>query len=152
MRYMFAEALANIRHGWLISLLSVVIITLTISIASAQLRSQVEKMRQTTSVVYVSMPEALARSEKAFGEFGSIVIEGLQESNPLPASLEIYVDEALLSRPMLEALAVQVKSLPGVEDVAYKQFNSDFMRKAETVTRGLSILMGGALHLYRPMT
>ena len=179
MRYMFAEVLSNIRHGGLISFLSVVIITLTVTIASAliltasylrqeienlaekptiiafledtldasqghQLRSQVEKMRQTTSVVYVSKPEALARSEKAFGEFGSIIIEGLQESNPLPASLEIYVDEALLSRPMLEALAVEVKSLPGVEDVAYKQFDSDFMRKAETVTHGLSILMGGA--------
>ena len=56
----------------------------------------------------------------------------------------MYVDLAVHSRPMLEVLAVQVESLPGVEDVAYQQFDFDFMLKAEAVIRGLSILMGGA--------
>ena len=179
MLYILGEVFSNIRHSGLISLLSALIITLTITIASAlilianhlhgevenlkgrptitaflkdtldasqgrQLRSQVEKIKQITSVIYVSKAEALARSEKAFGEFGRIIIQGLEESNPLSASLEIDVDEAFLNRPMLEQLVLYVKSFPGVEDVAYTQFNSEFIRKAEKMTLGLSLLMGGA--------
>jgi cell division protein FtsX len=133
MRYLLEEAFSNIRHGGIVSFLSVVIITLTIATAAAfalivnylneevkglknepaiiaflkctldgsegrELRSQIEKFDRITSVVYVSKAAALARSGQAFGELGEIIMQGFEDINPLPASLEIHLKDSSLNR------------------------------------------------------
>jgi cell division transport system permease protein len=179
MRYLLEEAFSNIRHGGIVSFLSVVIITLTIATAAAfalivnylneevkglknepaiiaflkctldgsegrELRSQIEKFDRITSVVYVSKAAALARSGQAFGELGEIIMQGFEDINPLPASLEIHLKDSSLNRDLLEQLVLRIKSFQQIEDVTYEQSSSDFIRKVEMVIIGLGGLMGGA--------
>ena len=179
MWYLFEESFSNIRHGGLVSFLSIVIITLTVTIGSAlilignhlrsevenlkgkaaiivflkdnvgesegqEFRSQIEKIDWASSVNYVSKKEALGRGEQMFGEVGKILTEGLADSNPLPASLEIYIQETLLEPEKLSQFAAQLNSFPQVEDVRHEQESSEFIRKAEMVLIGLGVLMGGA--------
>jgi len=177
--HLLDETLSNIRHSGFVSLLSVVIITFTIAIASAlvlignylkqevedlkdepaiivflkdslddsagkELQSRIQADRRIASVTYVSKAEALTRTKKAFGELGEIIMQGFEDINPLPASLEVHLEADFLNREVLKQLVAQIQSFPGVEDVTYEQFSSDFIRKAELVILGFSGLMGGA--------
>ena len=179
MWYLFEESFSNIRHGGFVSLLSVVIVTLTVTIASAlilignylqgeienlkdrpaiivflkdtigesegqEFRSQIEKIDWASSVIYVSKKEALVRSEEMFGEFGKTLTEGFSDSNPFPASLEIYIQETLLEQERLSQLANQLWTFSQVEDVRAEQASSEFIRKVEMVLTGLGGLMGAA--------
>ena len=179
MWYLFEESFSNIRHGGFVSLLSVVIVTLTVTIASAlilignylqgeienvkdraaivvflkdtigesegqEFRSQIEKIDWASSVIYVSKKEALVRSEEMFGEFGKTLTEGFSDSNPFPASLEIYIQETLLEPERLSQLANQLWTFSQVEDVRVEQASSEFIRKVEMVLTGLGGLMGAA--------
>ena len=179
MWYLFEESFSNIRHGGFVSLLSVVIVTLTVTIASAlilignylqgeienlkdrpavivflkdtigesegqEFRSQIEKIDWAFSVIYVSKKEALVRSEEMFGEFGKTLTEGFSDSNPFPASLEIYIQETLLEPERLSELANQLWTFSQVEDVRVEQASSEFIRKVEMVLTGLGGLMGAA--------
>ena len=109
-----------------------------------EFRSRIEKIDPVTSVVYVSKAEALARSEQAFGELGAIITQGFGDINPLPASLEIYVEDTSLHPQTLQQLAHQIRDFPQTEDVRYEQHSSEFIHKAETVLMGLGGLMGVA--------
>ena len=110
-----------------------------------EFRSQIEKLDWASSVVYVSKKDALARGEEMFGELGKTLTEGFADSNPLPASLEIYIDETLLEPGKLSQLAAQLWSFTHqVEDVRYEQESSEFIRKVEMVLMGLGVLMGAA--------
>ena len=110
-----------------------------------EFRSQIEKLDWASSVVYVSKKDALARGEEMFGELGKTLTEGFADSNPLPASLEIYIDETLLEPGKLSQLAAQLWSFTHqVEDVRYEQESSEFIRKVEMVLMGLGALMGAA--------
>ena len=180
MWYLFEESFSNIRHGGFVSLLSVVIVTLTVTIASAlilignylqgeienlkdrpaiiiflkdtigesegqEFRSQIEKLDWASSVIYVSKKEALARSEEMFGDFGKTLTEGFSDSNPFPASLEIYIQETLLETDKLSQFTAQLRSFTHqVEDVTSEQASSEFIRKVEMVLTGLGGLMGAA--------
>jgi cell division transport system permease protein len=180
MWYLFEESFSNIRHGGFVSLLSVVIVTLTVTIASAlilignylqreienlkdrpaiivflkdtvgesegqEFRSQIEKIDWASSVIYVSKKEALARSEEMFGDFGKTLTEGFSDSNPFPASLEIYIQETLLEPDKLSQFTAQLRSFTHqVEDVTSEQASSEFIRKVEMVLTGLGGLMGAA--------
>ena len=180
MWYLFEESFSNIRHGGFVSLLSVVIVTLTVTIASAlilignylqgeienlkdrpaiiiflkdtigesegqEFRSQIEKLDWASSVIYVSKKEALARSEEMFGNFGKTLTEGFSDSNPFPASLEIYIQETLLEPDKLSQFTAQLRSFTHqVEDVTSEQASSEFIRKVEMVLTGLGGLMGAA--------
>ena len=112
--------------------------------AGKNLQVRVQADRRIASVTYVSKAEALTRSKEAFGELGEIIMQGFEDINPLPASLEIHLEEGFLNREILKQLAAQIQSFPEVEDVTYEQFSSDFIRKAELVILGFSGLMGGA--------
>ncbi len=180
MWYLFEESFSNIRHGGFVSLLSVVIVTLTVTIASAlilignylqgeienlkdrpaiiiflkdtigesegqEFHSQIEKLDWASSVIYVSKKEALARSEEMFGDFGKTLTEGFSDSNPFPASLEIYIQETLLEPDKLSQFTAQLRSFTHqVEDVTSEQASSEFIRKVEMVLTGLGGLMGAA--------
>ena len=108
-----------------------------------EFRSQIEKIDWAATVTYVSKEEALTRSEEIFGEFGKILTEGFTDSNPFPASLEIYIRETLLSPERLLQHVVQIRSFSQVEDVKYEQEVSEFIRKVEVVLLGLGGVMGG---------
>ena len=179
MWYLFEESFSNIRHGGFVSLLSVVIVTLTVTIASAlilignYLQGEIENLKDraaiivflktrsvslkgrnfaaklrrsigASSVIYVSKKEALVRSEEMFGEFGKTLTEGFSDSNPFPASLEIYIQETLLEPERLSQLANQLWTFSQVEDVRVEQASSEFIRKVEMVLTGLGGLMGAA--------
>ena len=180
MWYLFEESFSNIRHGGFVSLLSVVIVTLTVTIASAlilignylqgeienlkdrpaiiiflkdtigesegqEFRSQIEKLDWASSVIYVSKKGALARSEEMFGDFGKTLTEGFSDSNPFPASLEIYIQETLLEPDKLSQFTAQLRSFTHqVEDVTSEQASSEFIRNVEMVLTGLGGLMGAA--------
>ena len=109
-----------------------------------EFRSQVEKIDWAATVTYVSKEEALARGEELFGDFGKTLTEGFADSNPFPASLEIYITDTLLPPEKLLQHVNQIRSFSQVEDVNYEQEASEFIRKVETVLLGLGGLMGGA--------
>ena len=109
-----------------------------------EFRSQIEKIDWAATVTYVSKKEALARGEEMFGEFGKTLTEGFADSNPFPASLEIYIRETLLPLEKLLQHVSQIRSFSQVEDVRYEQETSEFIRKVEMVLLGLGGLMGGA--------
>ena len=109
-----------------------------------EFRSQIEKIDWVSTVTYVSKEEALARGEEMFGNFGKTLTEGFADSNPFPASLEVYIKETLLPQEKLLQLVAQLRSFSQVEDVKHEEETSEFIRKVETVLLGLGGLMGGA--------
>ena len=109
-----------------------------------EFRSQIEKIDWASTVTYVSKEEALARGEEMFGVFGKTLTEGFADSNPFPASLEIYIEDTLLPSEKLLQHVSQIESFAQVEDVKYEQESSEFIRKVEMVLLGLGGLMGGA--------
>ena len=123
------------------------IVFLTDSVGESEgreFRSQIEKIDWAATVTYVSKEEALARGEEMFGVFGKTLTEGFADSNPFPASLEIYIEDTLLPSEKLLQHVSQIRSFAQVEDVKYEQESSEFIRKVEMVLLGLGGLMGGA--------
>ena len=109
-----------------------------------EFRSQVEKIDWISTVTYVSKREALARGEQMFGEFGKTLTEGFADSNPFPASLEVYITETLLEPERLLQIESQLESFDQVEDAKTEQASSEFIRKVELILIGLGGLLGGA--------
>ncbi len=109
-----------------------------------EFRSQIEKIDWAATVTYVSKEQALARGEEMFGAFGKTLTEGFADSNPFPASLEIYIEDTLLPSEKLLQHVSQIESFAQVEDVRYEQESSEFIRKVEMALLGLGGLMGGA--------
>ena len=109
-----------------------------------EFRSQIEKIEWAAAVTYVSKDQALEKGERMFGEFGKTLTDGFADSNPFPASLDIYITETLLPPEKLSQLVTQLRSFPQVEDVTHEQDTSEFIHKVETVLLGLAGLMGGA--------
>ena len=104
-----------------------------------EFRSQIEKIDWAATVTYVSKEEALARGEEMFGVFGKTLTEGFADSNPFPASLEIYIEDTLLPSEKLLQHVSQIESFAQVEDVKYEQESSEFIRKVEMVLLGLGV-------------
>ena len=109
-----------------------------------EFRSQIEKIDWASTVTYVSKEEALARGEEMFGEFGRALTEGFADSNPFPASLEIYITDTLVAPEKLSQHVIQIRSFSQVEDVKYEEETSEFIRRVERILLGLGGLMGGA--------
>ena len=114
-----------------------------------EFRSQIEKIDWAATVTYVSKEEALARGEEMFGELGKTLTAGFADSNPFPASLEIYIRDTLISPEKLLRHVSQIESFSQVEDVKYEQEASEFIRKVETVLLGLGRIDGWSFGDYR---
>ena len=156
MAYILEETISNIRHGGVVSILSVIIITLTTVIVVAltllhnTIRRDVDAIKSSTAiivflsdtispseqerlienisglrsvkkVVYISKIQALERSNQIFGEFSNI-IQGLEAVNPLPASIEIQVQEQYLRLQDLEITANQIRQMS-------KQIRNDLIKE-----------------------
>ena len=82
--------------------------------------SQLEKNGQILAVDYTSKAEKLSRGETEFQDLGVLIKEAFAETegvNPFPASLNVYVDEELITRKALEHIALDIKSYNEIEDV-----------------------------------
>ena len=82
--------------------------------------SQLEKNGQILAVDYTSKAEKLSRGEAEFQDLGVLIKEAFAETqgvNPFPASLNVYVDEELITRKALEHIALDIKSHDEIEDV-----------------------------------
>ena len=82
--------------------------------------SQIEKSGQVLAVNYTSKAESLTHGETQFRDLGILIREAFAETrgvNPFPASLKIYVDEALITRKTLEQIVLDIKVHDEIEDV-----------------------------------
>ncbi|HID56711.1 TPA: FtsX-like permease family protein, partial [Candidatus Poribacteria bacterium] len=107
-----------------------------------RLKSQVEKMEGVKSVEYVSKEKALERCKGVFGDQWKLIVEGLEDINPLPASLEITVKEGWLEPERLAELAGKVEGLDGVEDVRRETDVGILVRRIEAALWGTGAVLG----------
>lgn len=96
------------------------------------LSGDVQKISGVAGVVFRSKEEALAEFKKSLGK-ESGVLEGLEQSNPLPASLELTLDPYHPVMPVLRQLEELQKQRPEILKVHY----------AEGVLQDLASLLKG---------
>ncbi len=82
--------------------------------------SHIEKDERISSVYYVSKSEELARGETKFKDVGRLIKEAFPGVIPFQASLEIYIDEEIVTRRALEQIALDIKAYDEIEDVMLK--------------------------------
>ena len=98
--------------------------------------NQIQKNDYILYIDYTSKEEYYNRAEKQFGHLGSLIKNGLSDSNPFPASLEIYVDPAYSSRKHLEEIAFDIESYDEIDDVipTGKGILTDLFRQTNRMT------------------
>ena len=82
--------------------------------------SRLEKNGQILAVNYASKAEKLASGETEFQDLGVLIKEAFSETrgvNPFPASLNVYVDEELITRKTLEYIVLEIKAHDEIEDI-----------------------------------
>ena len=109
------------------------------------LLSQIEKSGHILAANYTSKAENLARGETEFRDLGILIREAFAETkgvNPFPASLNIYVDEELITRRVLEQIALEMKGYNEIEDVTLTgqgQLNDRLRSSERTVLIGIGV-------------
>jgi len=109
------------------------------------LLSQIEKSGHILAANYTSKAENLARGETEFRDLGILIREAFAETkgvNPFPASLNIYVDEELITRRVLEQIALEMKGYNEIEDVTLTgqgQLNDRLRSSERTVLIGMGV-------------
>lgn len=109
------------------------------------LGSQLEKNGQILAVDYTSKADKLARGEIEFQDLGVLIKEAFAESrgvNPFPASLNIYVDEELITRKALEHIALDIKIHDEIEDImltGHGQLKDRLRDSERTMLAGIAI-------------
>ncbi len=78
---------------------------------------QIQKKDHILYIDYISKEENYNRAEKQFGSLGSLIKDRVADSNPFPASLEIYVNPLDSSRKKLEEIAFEIESNDEIDDV-----------------------------------
>jgi cell division transport system permease protein len=92
-----------------------------------EIQNKISSLSQVNSVKYVSKEDALNRTKEMFGN-QSEVLDGLENSNPLPSSLEIEMtDDSLTS---VREFAEKISKFDGIEGV---QHASEFIKSAEMI-------------------
>ena len=109
------------------------------------LLSQIEKSGHILAANYTSKAENLARGETEFQDLGILIKEAFAETrgvNPFPASLNIYVDEELITRRVLEQIALEMKGYNEIEDVSLTgqgQLNDRLRSSERTILIGIGV-------------
>lgn len=114
--------------------------------------SQIEKDNRIIDVHYVSKAEELARGETEFKELGRLIKEAFPGVIPFQASLEIYIDEGIVSRRDLERIALEIKAYDEIEDVMLKGQGvlNDLLREAERIAfAAIAIAIAGCWLIIR---
>ena len=82
-----------------------------------ELVNQVSRIEGVKHVTYISRDEALAELKRTMAD-ADMILGGLAE-NPLPASLDVRVNEDSVTAEAVRAVADGIKRLKGVSDVEY---------------------------------
>ena len=113
----------------------------------ATLTEEVESAEGVERVVYVDPDEALRRYRVWAGELAELINE--LDSNPLPASLEVFLRPGTSSVETAARLAAGLKDRVGVEEVRY---NQEWLHRLESLLdlarvggSGLALLVFGAV-------
>ena len=107
------------------------------------LRARAEAIDGVAAVVLVTPEEALARFRETAG---AAIVEGLEE-NPLPASLELALDEAGRTPEGIAAVRVALEPLDGIDEVAREGDWVEAYAGALAVVRTGAWVVGGVLAL-----
>ncbi len=83
------------------------------------LKLTIQKIYGVKGIQYISKDEALKRFKNQIKNQASL-LEGLKK-NPLPDAFEIRMIPSFQSKDKIEALALQIKSLPLIDEVEYGQ-------------------------------
>jgi cell division transport system permease protein len=152
--YFINKAFQNLRHFFLINLITVGIISLSLLVLSTffmvflNLQTYLNKLRDQIQVsVYLAdgnTPEDISLIQKKINSFPQVkklslitkeealsffkdsfpgqrkALENLKD-NPLPASLDIQLQDEYRGSEKVKIFARQIKNIPGVEDVEYGQ-------------------------------
>ena len=107
--------------------------------------SQLEKNGQILAVDYTSKADKFARGETEFQDLGVLIKEAFAETqgvNPFPASLNIYVDEELITRKALEHIALEIKTHDEIEDImltGHGQLKDRLRDSERTMLAGIAV-------------
>jgi len=104
------------------------------------IQQEIEKLPQVQSARYISKEDALLKTKEMFAD-RSEILEGLEDSNPLPSSFEIELKTQSLAN--IREVAEGIKGSPGVEDIQYAEQTSELVRKVQTAL----IIIGSTLGL-----
>jgi cell division transport system permease protein len=178
MTYAFSEAVLNVRHGGVVSLLAIVVVALTTILFSAlyvlrnAVRSEVQRFEENPSAVVFPLEsatdeqvhaletavsrlpgvartlivwkdDARERSVRVFGEESALLLQGFEDENPLPRSVEVFSTEAYRGATAVDALVNSIRELEAVETVVYE---SEALHMMERMRSGL-FLLGGLVAL-----
>ena len=105
-----------------------------------RLQKDIENLPQVRSIRYISKADALLNTREMFADRKEI-LEGLEDSNPLPSSFEIELETQFLDNA--KGVVEILNGMPDVEDVQYAKRTSEFVKKIETTL----IFMGSILGL-----
>lgn len=97
---------------------------------------EVEHSNWARTVDYTSKDEALATFREELGARGSF-LDGLDQSNPLPASLDIILQPDELGIGRLDAVINQLRAHPLVDEVIY---GSEWVEQTQKVLRSFRII------------
>jgi cell division transport system permease protein len=109
------------------------------------LRKRIQSERAVKGMTYTSKAEALQQFKRELTGRESL-LEGLGE-NPIPASLQLRVQEAYQTPEALKQFTASLTRLEGVEDVLYGQEWVDKVSAAVRLLRLLGLSVGLALGL-----
>jgi len=95
-----------------------------------EIQGKIGALSQVSSVRYVSKEDALRRTKEMFGENRG-VLDGLEDSNPLPSSFEIEITDDSLNKVV--ELAEKISKFDGIEDIQHAAEASRFIKSAEII-------------------
>ena len=111
----------------------------------AVIEKEIGRIPGVKDLSYISKEEALVFFKDTFPDQKQ-VLEGLKE-NPLPASIDIQLQDTLQSPDQVKSFALQLKTIPGVDAVEYGQYwiegyagFLDFMKSAGLVVGAVVLL------------
>lgn len=84
------------------------------------LTGEIEKTPEVESVTYRSKDQAMTEFREVLGE-KAVILEGLEEENPLPASLEVHFQRLPSVDQAFDAFAERFGSRPEIERVDYSR-------------------------------
>ena len=108
-----------------------------------RLSESISHLAEVSAVKYVSREDALARFRRDLGGQAAI-LNGLSR-DPLPASLEVTLQEGATGPALVRAIAGQVRGMRGVEDVQYGEEWIAQYSAFVNFLRGIGLLLGAFL-------
>lgn len=101
-----------------------------------KIKEKINSIAGVKSVEYISKAEAAFRFEREFGRN----IFDILDSNPLPATCVVKLEEGFRSAIAVRRLSIQIEQLQGVDEVIYQ---SDFLAVIDRYIDLIYILAGG---------